>query len=415
MPEFLRLVPPAEALSRLLTALPRPSVLEGESARTEDALGRVLASPVAAPEPLPAFARSTVDGYAVRAADTFGARDSLPTYLRVVGEIPMGADSQLRIESGQAALVHTGGRIPPSADAVVMVEHTEAAAAGEIEVMKGVAVGQNVIRRGEDVDTGGTLVVEAGSRLRAQEIGGLLALGILSVEVTRQPRVGILSTGDELIPPEGTPEVGQVRDVNSFTLSALVHRAGGIPVRYGIVPDDREALEAAARTSHSKDDLLVITAGSSVSARDLTADVIAALGSPGVLVHGVSIKPGKPTILGVADGVPALGLPGNPVSAFVVARIFVVPVVKQLLGASGPDLPSGIMARVATNVASEAGREDYLPVQLEVTPDGWLAKPVYGRSNLIFTLVRADGLARIPAEATGLEQGAMVEVHPFTD
>ncbi len=414
MPEFLRLVPPAEALSRLLTALPRPSVLEGESARTEDALGRVLASPVAAPEPLPAFARSTVDGYAVRAADTFGARDSLPTYLRVVGEIPMGADSQLRIESGQAALVHTGGRIPPSADAVVMVEHTEAAAAGEIEVMKGVAVGQNVIRRGEDVDRG-TLVVEAGSRLRAQEIGGLLALGILSVEVTRQPRVGILSTGDELIPPEGTPEVGQVRDVNSFTLSALVHRAGGIPVRYGIVPDDREALEAAARTSHSKDDLLVITAGSSVSARDLTADVIAALGSPGVLVHGVSIKPGKPTILGVADGVPALGLPGNPVSAFVVARIFVVPVVKQLLGASGPDLPSGIMARVATNVASEAGREDYLPVQLEVTPDGWLAKPVYGRSNLIFTLVRADGLARIPAEATGLEQGAMVEVHPFTD
>jgi molybdopterin molybdotransferase len=372
----------------------------------------VLAQDLSAPEPLPPFPRSTVDGYAVHAADTFGASASLPAYLRLVGEVPMGAAASIHIQPGQAAIVHTGGMIPQGADAVVMIEDTQQMGTEEIEVLKPVAVGQNILAQGEDVQPG-QVVLKAGSLLRPQEIGGLMALGLTTIAVVSKPRVGLISTGDEVIPPAQKPRPGQVRDVNSHALAALVQTGGGEPLLYGIIPDDPQSLYEAARRAQGECDLVVITAGSSVSARDMTAQVVERLGKPGVLVHGIAIRPGKPTILAIADGLPVLGLPGNPVSALVVGRLFILPILQRLLGLRRPIPHPGVSATLTTNLASETGREDYVPVRLVHGDHGWQAEPVFGRSNLIFTLVRADGWIRIPPEATGLGAGEQVWVTLF--
>jgi len=411
MPEFLRLVPPTQALARWVSAIPEREP-DREEVPAREALGRVLAEDIVAAHPLPTFARSTVDGYAVRAVDTFGASPSSPSYLRLVGEVPMGALAEVRVGPGEAAVVHTGGAIPDGADAVVMLEDTQRVPGGEIEVLKAMGVGRNIIALGEDVRQG-EVVIERGRRLRPQEIGGLMALGRVRVSVYRRPKVAILSTGDEVVPPESEPGPGQVRDVNSHTLAALVTRAGADPAPYGIVPDDVERLYRATREAQGSADLIVITAGSSASARDNTAEVVRRLGAPGVLVHGLSIKPGKPAILGVADGTPVVGLPGNPVSALVVAGLLVVPVLRGLSGERRPEITATVTARLTVNVPSEAGREDYVAVRLEGSPQGWMADPVFGKSNLIFTLVRADGLIRVPPDSTGLEAGSVVDVVPF--
>lgn len=412
MPEFLRLIPPQEALDLWLGALPPDLRTSGEQVKVEKALDRVTAQEIKAPHPLPPFMRTTVDGFAVRAADTHGARASLPAYLNVVGEIPMGDRADIEVRTGQAALVHTGGMIPKGSDAVVMVEDTQTPRPDEIEVLKPVAHGENLIQVGEDVRVG-EVVLRAGQRMRPQEIGGLMALGITDVRVAVKPHVAILSTGDEVVPPGREPGPGQVRDVNTYTLSALVRRAGGQPVPYGIIPDNYSELLRQVQDAQSKNDVVVITAGSSVSARDRTADVIAELGAPGVLVHGVSVKPGKPTILAVADRVPVVGLPGNPVSALVIAGLFLRPLLNKVLGVIEAEIAPTIPARMTSNVASETGREDYLPVRLHGSADGWKAEPVFGRSNLIFTLVRANGLVRIPPQATGLAAGEAVAVLPI--
>jgi molybdopterin molybdotransferase len=408
LPEFLELLPPADALALMLDRLPAPSPQE-ETVETALALGRVTARPVTSPEPLPAFSRSTVDGFAVRARDTFGASDSLPAYLALAGEVPMGSAPVFTLQPGQAALIHTGGMLPPGADAVVMLEFTQSARPGEVEVMRAVAPGENELRAGEDVEPG-QQILPAGVRLRPAEIGGLMALGITQVAVTRAPRVGILSSGDEVIDPAQAPQPGQVRDINSYSLAALVQKHGGQPVRYGIIADQREALVEALRRALSECDLVVITAGSSASTRDLTAEVIDEMGAPGVLVHGVNVKPGKPTILAVCDGQPVIGLPGNPVSALVIAGLFVVAVVERLLGLSGARPRVSVTARLAVNLASQAGREDWVPVRLLPGPDGYTADPIFYKSNLIFTLSQADGLVHIPPDATGLEAGSPVQV-----
>lgn len=412
MPEFLQLLPPSHALQRLLDALPETPVLAVERIAATESLGRMLAIDVLAPHPLPPFRRSTVDGYAAHAADTHGASAALPAYLEIVGEVLMGAASALTPEKGQAALIHTGGMLPEGTDAVVMLEDTQRVDERQIEVLRPVAAGEHVLQIGEDVQAG-EQVLAAGERLGPAEIGGLMALGITEVDVFRRPLVGILSTGDEIVPPRETPSPGQVRDVNSYSLSAWVEQIGGEAVRLGIVRDDRRALAAAARQALGRVDVLLITAGSSVSARDHTVQVIRELGEPGVLVHGVSIKPGKPTILAIADGMPVLGLPGNPVSALVVSRLFLPPLMRRLAGAPPLKPAATIAARMSENIASQTGREDYLPVRLVEGDDGWLAEPVYGRSNLIFTLVRADGLVRIPPAATGLAEGEQVAVRLF--
>jgi len=417
MAEFFNVLPPDEARALLLSHLTRP--VAAEVMATAEALGRVTAQPVRAPHALPTFRRSTMDGYAVRAADTHGASETLPALLRAVGEVGMGRAAGVTLRSGEAALVHTGGMIPDAADAVVQVEHTQrveaAGGAGfpyEIEVLRPVAVGQNVIQVGEDV-AAGAAVLPAGHRLRPQDLGGLLALGLTTVAVARRPRVAILSTGDEVVPPEATPGPGQVRDINSYTIAAQALSAGGIPQRRGIVGDDATALRVAAESALAESDMVVITAGSSVSARDMTATIIAGLGAPGVLLHGVATRPGKPTIVGAVAGKPVLGLPGNPVSALVQFDMFGVPAVYHLQGLVGEPPRNRVWARLAANVPSASGREDYVPARLEEAAGEPLAVPIFGKSNLIYTLVGADGLIVVPLNRAGLMAGDLVEVRLF--
>ena len=422
MPEFLTLLPPDEARELLLSHLPAP-IIDSETIDVTSSLGRVLAEDIVAPHPLPEFQRTTVDGYVVRASDTFGASDSLPAYLTLIGEVPMGDAPAFELGAGQCALIHTGGMLPAGADAAVMLEYTQSAHENEIEIFRAVADGENVIRVGEDVAEG-QIVQAKGSLMRPAEIGGLMALGIMRVNVVRKIIVGLISTGDEVVHPSQSPRPGQVRDVNSFTLAALVEKSGGTAKVYGIVPDSLDALTAAASQALSECKMVLITAGSSASTRDMTAEVIRSLGEPGVLVHGINTRPGKPTILGVCNGQAVIGLPGNPVSALVNGYLFVVPVIENLLGML-PKPKATLLAHLTVNLPSQAGREDWWPVRLlrpkpipagadsTSFPEGkveYQADPIFGKSNLIFTLAAADGLLRIHPDATGLSAGEMVEV-----
>jgi molybdopterin molybdotransferase len=415
MPEFFNVLPPAEALALLFAHLSHRT--PPERVATWTAQGRVTARPIQAPHPLPSFRRSTMDGYAVRAADTHGASESLPAFLTVVGEVLMGRPARLSLAAGQAALVHTGGMIPETADAVVQVELTQqlqegAASPYEIEVLRAVAAGQNVLQVGEDVQDGAE-VLGGGHLLRPQDLGGLLALGITEIEVTQPPRVGILATGDEVVAPEAAPGPGQIRDINSYTVGGQTEKAGGIPVYGGIVGDNLAELRAAAERLLATTDMLVLSAGSSVSVRDMTVEVIDGVGEPGVLLHGVATRPGKPTIVGAVAGKPVIGLPGNPVSAMIQFDMFGVPAIYRLQGAQAPPRRALVWARLAQNIASETGREDYVPARLATGGDGLQAVPVFGKSNLIYTLVNADGLIRIPLNKGGVVAGELVEVLLF--
>lgn len=414
MPEFFIVLSPEAALEKLWAHLPARPVRE--FIPTAEALGRVTAEAVTAPASVPAFIRSTMDGYAVRAQDTYGASQSLPAYLTLVGEAPMGRASDFPVGAAQAALVHTGGMLPAGADAVVMIELTQKVGEHEIEVLKAVAPGENLLRVGDDIARGAP-VVPAGHWLRPQDLGGLMALGLTEVTVARRPRVALLATGDEVVVPQAEPAAGQVRDVNSYSVAGQIAQAGGLPVRAGIAPDNFAALRAAAASALAGADALVLSAGSSVSVRDMTGDVIAGLGRPGLLVHGVAVKPGKPTILAVADGKPVFGLPGNPVSAMVMADLFVVPTLYRLQGCARPPARQSVRARLTHNVASQAGRVDYVPARLAQRPGvaglEWWAEPVFGKSNQIFTLVFADGMLVIPMDSNGIATGETVEVRLF--
>lgn len=415
--ELFTLLTPRDALAKLKSAW-RPAV-RVEVIDTAEGLGRVLAADIVSPEDLPAFRRSTVDGYAVWAADTYGATAGLPALLLVVGEAAMGRPVTQSVQAGEAVLVHTGSMMPPNADAVVMIEHTQlvnggassaggSAQAGYIEAVRPVAVGENVLNVGEDARRGQTLYA-SGHVLRPADIGGLMALGIVRVSVAGRPRVGIISTGDEVIEPGQAPTSGQVRDVNAYAVSAQAQVAGAQPVRYGIVPDRRDLLEATVSRARRECDVVVLSAGSSVSTRDLSLDVIGGLGSPGVLVHGVALKPGKPAIIALCDGVPVFGLPGNPASAMLVFDIFVVPAIHALLGRSAMR-QQAVRAKLSRNVPSAAGREDYVQVNLEEIDGVLNAVPIFGKSNLIYTLVRADGRIKIDLDANGLRAGEWVDV-----
>ncbi len=353
-----------------------------------------------------------MDGYAVRAEDTYGASESLPAYLKVIGEVPIGHPATIKLSPGEAALIHTGSMLAQNANAVVMVENTQEVNSSTIEVLRPVAMGENVLQVGEDISKG-ELLFSAGSLLRAQDIGALLALGITQLIVSQPIRVAFLATGDELVPPQSEPKLGQVRDINTYALSALAGQAGAIPLPLGIIPDNYQSLREAAGRGMKEGDILVISAGSSVSTRDMTAQIIASLGKPGILVHGIAIKPGKPTILAVADGKPVFGLPGNPASAMVVFDLFVVPAIYRLAGCTNPPLRPGVEARLTHNIPSATGREDYLPVRLKEENGELWAEPLFGKSNLISTLVKAQGMAQVPLDKAGLKAGEKVRVRLF--
>ncbi|HSG17987.1 MAG TPA: molybdopterin molybdotransferase MoeA, partial [Anaerolineae bacterium] len=377
MPEFFNVLPPGEARQLLFEHTER--IASSETVSSAEALDRVTAEAVRSPHALPAFRRSTMDGYAVRAADTYGASSTLPAFLNVAGQVRMGEAADVELAVAEAAIVHTGGMIPESADAVVQIEHTQIVAGQdgttppfEIEVLKAVAVGQNVLQVGEDV-TLGSVVLEAGHKIRPQDIGGVLALGIVQLNVIRRPIVGIIATGNEIIAPDRDPAAGQIRDINSYTVATQAMRAGGIPRLLGIVPDDLQALMAAASRGLEACDMLVLSAGSSVSVHDMTVQVIDALGRPGVLLHGVATRPGKPTIVGAVGGKPILGLPGNPVSAMVQFSMFGTPVIDRLQGLQSRQRQGIVWARLDANVASESGREDYVPAKVVDGQDGLVA------------------------------------------
>jgi molybdopterin molybdotransferase len=410
MPELFQVLTAAEANARLAAHV--TTHLQVEQAPVTEALDRVTAEELRSPVDLPAFPRSTMDGFAVRAADSYGASEGLPAYLNICGEVPMGRAASLEVRAGEAARVHTGGMLPGGADAVVMVENTQALDERLIEVVRAVAVGENVIPVGEDVRAG-DLLFPRGHRLRPQDLGGLAGVGITCVPVVARPRVAILATGDEVVSADQPVAPGQVRDINSYTIAALTRRAGGEPVPAGIAPDDASELRRMAAAALEQADILIISAGSSVSTRDMTAAVIDELGRPGVLVHGVAIHPGKPTILAMADGKPVFGLPGNPVSTMVAFELFVTPTLSRLLGCEQSPGSRVVQARLARNVASHSGREDFVPARLE-TRDGLLwAEPVFGKSNLIYTMAHADGMLHVPLDLAGLYAGDQVMVRLF--
>jgi molybdopterin molybdotransferase len=375
-----------------------------ETVTLDAALGRVPAAAIAAPAALPGFARSTVDGYAVRAADTYGASEGLPSYLDVRGAVRMGSAPDVEVQGGAAVAVPTGGAIPPGADAIVMVEHTQEAMAGTIEVVRPVAPGENVVGADEDVAAGVTLV-EAGRPLRAADLALLAAAGITALEVHARPRVAILSTGDEVVDPATSSLVpGQVRDAIAVALAALVQEAGGEPDTRGIVPDDADALSAALQAALAVSDVVVVSAGSSVGMRDQTAAVVAELGE--IFCHGLALRPGKPTLLADCDGVPLVGLPGNPRSALVVFRLVGVPVVRLVGGCTAPPPEPVVSARLGRDLPSVTGRLDVVQVAVR---DG-TATPLFGPSAVLSVLGAADGYVVVPEEATGLDAGTAVDV-----
>jgi len=382
-----------------------------ESADIEHAVGCALAAPVTVPEDLPPFDRSTVDGFAVRAQDTFGASEGLPAYLEIAGEVRMGESPDCALSANRAARIPTGGMLPAGADAVVMVEYTQPWGENSVEVLRPAAPGENVVRRGDDLRRGGELL-PAGHRLRPQDVSALAGLGLARVEICR-PRVGVLSTGLELVPHTDTPSPGQIRDMNGPALKAAVRGLGAIPVDLSLVTDTREALRAALARGVAECDMVLASGGTSVGAEDLIPEMIDALGPPGVLVHGLSVKPGRPLVIGLAGEVPVFGLPGHPTSALVIFREVVAPLLRPA-AASLPDAFPTVPARLARNLPSQAGREDFVRVRLERREGEWRAVPVLGPSALISSLVQADGIIRVPAEAEGLYAGEMVEVELLT-
>ena len=411
MPEFLNLLPPSKALELFLKNLPEKR-LPIERVSSVQALGRIIGTTIYSPENSPAFNRSTVDGYAVMALDTYGASEAQPAYLKIAGEVRMGEKAEIALQFGSCALIHTGGMLPAEADAVVMVEHTQLVTDHEVEILRAAAVGDNVIKIGEDIKEG-EVIFNAGDVVTPAVAGSLLAVGLSEIDVYQKPRVGIISSGDEVVSPDQLPVHGQVRDINSYTLSALVENEGGVAKHYGIQPDDFEVMSVTFRQALHDCDLVLITAGSSASTRDLTAAVIQTMGPPGVLVHGVNVKPGKPTILAGCQGKPVLGLPGNPVSALVIARRFLRPVIHKLSGRKSSAGTFSKTAELSVNLSSSSGREDWVPVRL-IERDGILfADPIFYKSNLIFNLAHADGLILIPEDANGLAAGSLIEVYPL--
>ncbi|WP_053361123.1 gephyrin-like molybdotransferase Glp [Bacillus sp. FJAT-27251] len=386
-----------------------PEIREVETRTLEEALHCILAEPIVAAENVPGFDRSTVDGYAVFAKDTYGSSESMPGFLTVAGEVEMGEEAGAPLSRGEAIYVPTGGMIPPGSDSVLMIEHCEEIG-GLLNTYRQVAPGENVIRAGEDIREGEVLL-EAGTKLRPQEIGALASLGISKVNVYRKIKAAYLSTGDEIVPHETKSlKVGQVRDINYLTVAGLAKEWGVETIYGGITADDYEIFAAKARELYDQADILILSGGSSVGAKDYTTEVIQSLGEPGVFVHGISIKPGKPTILAVANGKPVIGLPGHPASAMIIFRLFGEKIIKQRQGERHGNKPERLFARITKNIPSAPGRSDYIRVRLFEKEGEWWADPIIGKSGLITTLVKSDGIVEIQSEKEGILQGEHVPV-----
>lgn len=381
------------------------------------ALHRFLAEEIVAPNNLPGFNRSTMDGYAIRAEDSFGATDSLPSYLKIIGEIKMGFEPEFKINPGEVVKISTGGMLPEGANAVMMVEYTEQIDDTTIEARRSISPWENVVREDEDLKTG-EIILKKGHRLRPQDMGVLAGIGKTNIKIYRKPKIAIISTGNEIIPAKGEPRIGQIRDINSYTLGACIEEAGGVPTCRGIIKDEVILLEQEIKKTIKEDkvEAVIISGGSSVGTRDVTLEVLNGLGKPGVLIHGVSVKPGKPTILAIADNRPIFGLPGHPVSAMIIFDLFVRPLISWLQGGDYDydfDFRKEVEAELTCNVLSDSGREDYVRVFVYEKGEKFYAEPIMGKSGLISTMVRASGLIKIGLNIEGLEKGSKVMVRLF--
>lgn len=385
--------------------------LEAEELPLEACSGRALAEAFCAPENLPGFARSTMDGFAVWARDVFGASEGMPALLDLVGECPMGAPPSFGIRPGETARIWTGGMLPDGADAVVMLEYSRGAGEKMVELTRPAAPLENVIGADEDAAAGEELL-PAGRVLRPQEIGLLAAFGQRMVRVRKKPLVAVISSGDEVVPLEAAPLPGQVRDINSYTLASLVEAAGGEARRLGIAPDSEDALAASIRDALAFADVVLVSGGSSAGRRDCTLRAFTAVGAE-ILAHGVAISPGKPLILARKGNQSLWGLPGHASSALVCAEVFIRPLVRRLAGMQG-DEPwrAGVRAVLSRPVPSAQGRRDYVRVRLASGPDGMLeATPVMGKSGLIATLAESEALVVCPEDREGLDAGQVVVLH----
>jgi molybdopterin molybdotransferase len=409
--EFLHVIT-ADQFVNLLGNFPR---LPSGRTPLDAALDRLLSEDIVAQEDLPEGSRSTVDGFAVRAEDTFGASDSIPAFLEVAEAVSMGTMPDFEIHAGQAAPIPTGGFLPRGADAVVMVEYTNLVGTNSIEVSKPVTAKANVLEKGEDARSGDTLL-SRGKKLRSQELGFLAALGVSEVAAYKKPRVAILSTGDELVPIGTKPRLGQVRDANSYSIAALARSFGAEPFVPEIIPDNADLLNTAIINGLAQSDVVVLSGGSSVGARDLMVDVVSSLPGVEMLAHGVSIRPGKPVLLASQNGKPIIGLPGHPVSALVVAMVFLAPFLQYLQGGKMEKGPLGnrIKAVLAASFHSTIGLEEYVRVRIEEIEEGsYRVHPIFGKSGMLSTMVKANGILQVPMNVEGLSKGDVVQVVQF--
>ena len=364
---------------------------------------------------LPHFHRAAMDGYAVKAKDTFGASQSLPAYLKLAGVMEMGKEATRPVATGEAIRISTGGMMPPESDAVVMVEYADEVERGLVEIHRGVSPWQNVIQIGDDIKKG-EMVFQRGRRLRAHDLGALTGIGISSVPVYRQPRIALISTGDEIVDADTDPLPGQVRNINQHSLAGLIEECGGELKDWGVVRDDKDQLTKAIGEALEWGDLVLLSGGSSMGAKDIALETILSFADAEFVFHGISISPGKPTIFAKARGKPILGLPGYPVSALVIFDLFAGPLIRRLAGQDTETVTrftKTVQATLKTNISSQVGREDYVRVTLERDADRLLAIPLPTKSGAIFTLVKADGMVRIDLNQDGLEPGEEVEVILF--
>ena len=381
-----------------ITLLERFGAVAEESVCLEQAYGRVLSRDVTAPENLPLVDRSCMAGYAARAMDVFGASESNPAYLECREHLPIDVLADKSLAPGECVGITTGGTLPPGADSVVMVEYTQELGGGTVEIRRSAVPGENVMLQGEDVAVGSTPLV-AGTELRSQEVGLLAALGVQDVPVAAKPKVGIISTGDELVPVSEVPRPGQVRDVNSHTLACLIREGGGEPVLYGLVRDDLDSITRVLQTALVENDTVFISGGSSVGMRDLTIQALEGLADSEVLAHGVSISPGKPTILARVRDKAVFGLPGQVTSAQVVVLVFGIPFLRHLTGVTS-----------SFDTFRRPVRQAALSVRLVQESGVLQAVPRTGKSGLLRTLIEADGLLRIDANSEGVTAGSLVDI-----
>jgi molybdopterin molybdotransferase len=408
---FFKVLAPQEALKILLSVTP----VGTEWVDSVKGRGRVLAEDLYSAVDLPHFHRAAMDGYAVKAKDTFGASQSLPAYLKLAGVVEMGKPALQPIASGEAMRISTGGMMPPESDSVVMVEYTDETSAGLVEVHRGVSPWQNVIQIGDDIKKNEP-VFQRGRRLRGHDLGALTGVGISSIPVYQRPRIVLISTGDEIVDVETVPLPGQVRNINQHSLAGLIEECGAALKDFGVVRDDRAELTTAIGNALEWGDLVLLSGGSSMGAKDIALESILSFPDAEFVFHGISIAPGKPTIFAKACGKPILGLPGYPVSALVIFDLFAAPMIRRLGGESAAALTrftKTVKAKLKTNVASQIGREDYVRVTLEGYPPALIATPLPNKSGAIFTLVRADGMVRMEMNQDGLEQGEEVDVILF--